>query len=78
MTAAAVWTVYFSSRSAIRHYEERITSMRPLTRELSVEDEELIAVVKLEPYWYDENRWAIYLPEGTYAHVPRPLRRRAY
>lgn len=66
MTAVAVWTVYFSNRSAVRHYEERITSMRPLTRELSVEDEEMITVVKLEPYWYDENRWAIHLPEGTY------------
>jgi hypothetical protein len=66
MTAVAVWTVYFSNRSAIRHYQERITAMRPLTRELAVEDEDMIAVVKLEPYWYDENRWAIYLPEGTY------------
>ena len=66
MTAVAVWTVYLSNRQAIRHYDERIDSMRPLARELSVLDEKLIAIVKLEPYWFDENRWAIYLPEGAY------------
>lgn len=66
MTAVAVWTVHLSNRSATRSYEERINSMRPLARELSVEDEARIAVVKLEPYWYDENRWALYLPKGRY------------
>jgi hypothetical protein len=36
--------------------------MRPLARELAVEDESQVAVIKQEPYWYDENRWAVYLP----------------
>lgn len=66
VTAVAVWTVYFANRSAIRHYEERIAALRPLARELVVEDESQIAVVKQEPYWYDENRWALYLPPGTH------------
>ncbi len=66
MTAAAVWTVYFSNRHALRSYEERIASMRPLARELNVEDTAKIAVVKLESHWYDENRWGVYLPPGKF------------
>lgn len=66
MTAVAVWTVYFSNRHTLRTYEEQIASMQPLARELTVEDEELIAVVKLESYWYDENRWEVYLPQEEF------------
>jgi hypothetical protein len=66
MTAAAVWIVYVTNRYATENYEERIAAMRPLARELAVKDVAQVAVVKLEPYWYDENRWAVYLPEGKY------------
>jgi hypothetical protein len=66
MTVAAVWTVYFTNRRAIQNYEQRIAAMRPLARELSVEDESRIAVIKLESYWYDDNRWEIYLPPGDF------------
>jgi hypothetical protein len=66
ITVVAVWTVYFSNRSAIRTYEERIAAMKPLARELTIDDEFKIAVIKKEPYWYDENRWEVYLPPGTY------------
>jgi hypothetical protein len=66
MTAAAVWIVYFTNRRAIRDYDERIAAMRPVARELEVEDGGQIAVVKLEAYWYDENRWDIYLPPGDF------------
>ena len=62
VTAIAVWTVYFVNRRAIQQYEERTSAMRPLARELVVEDESQVAVIKQEPYWYDENRWAVYLP----------------
>jgi hypothetical protein len=66
VTAVAVWTVYFSNRSAIRHLEERIESMRPLARELVVKDGEQFAIVKLEQHWYDENLWSVYIPTGEF------------
>jgi hypothetical protein len=66
ITAVAVWTVYFANRGAIRHYEERIAAMRPLVRELTVADVTKFAVIKQEPYWYDENRWELHVPPGNY------------
>ena len=66
LTAVAVWTVYFSNRSATRHLQERIESMRPLARELIVEDEKQFAVVRQEQHWYDENRWSVYVPPGEF------------
>jgi hypothetical protein len=66
ITVVAVWTVYFANRRAIRHYEERIAAMKPLARELFVEDETKFAIIKQEPYWYDENRWLLHVPPGNY------------
>jgi hypothetical protein len=65
-TAIAVWTVYYSNTREIARLEERIESMRPLARELVVEDQEQFAVVKLEQHWYDENRWEVSVPPGKF------------
>ncbi|MEX2176135.1 MAG: hypothetical protein WD872_17365 [Pirellulaceae bacterium] len=65
-TAIAVWTVYYSNTREIDRLELRIADMRPLVRELVVEDEEQFAVVKLEQHWYDENRWSVYVPSGEF------------
>src|SRR5687767_2789880 len=66
MAAIAVWTAFFTNRQRIASLESRIAAMRPLTRELIVDDENAIAVVKMEELWYDENRWEIHLPSGQY------------
>ena len=64
--AIAVWITFFINRRENAVLESRIAAMRPLARELVIDDAKKIAVVKLEEHWMDENRWEIYLPDGTY------------
>lgn len=44
----------------------RIAVMRPLARELVVDDPSQAAAVKLPELWFDENRWDVHLPPGAY------------
>ncbi|CAN5899114.1 hypothetical protein BH23PLA1_BH23PLA1_08540 [soil metagenome] len=66
VAAIAVWMTYFINLRQNDWLETRIASTRPLTRELVIDDEDQIAVVKLEELWYDENQWDVYLPIGEY------------
>ena len=66
MVVVAGWVPYFCFRQEISRIEQRIAVMRPMARELIVEDPTQVAVVHLPPLWYDEHRWAIHLPEGEY------------
>ena len=66
MAAIAVWMAYFVNRRHNAALAARIKAMVPLAHELVIEDAKKIAVVKLEEYWMDENRWELYLPEGQY------------
>jgi hypothetical protein len=67
LTAAiAAWMAYFVNRRHNAELEARIKTLVPLAHELIIEDPRKIAVVKLEEYWYDENRWEIHLPDGRY------------
>jgi hypothetical protein len=66
ITAIAVWMTYFINRRQIAVLEARIRALVPLAHELVVDDPAKIAIVKLEEYWFDENRWDIYLPQGRY------------
>lgn len=60
--AVAVWLSYALERRRIAGLTARIISLRPLARELEVDNPSKIAVVKQEELWYDENRWDVYLP----------------
>jgi hypothetical protein len=66
MAAIAVWMGYLINLRHNATLRARIEAMLPIAHELVIDDATKIAVVKLEPYWYDENRWEIYLPDGSY------------
>ena len=66
LAAIAVWMTYFLNRRHNAALAARIAVMRPMARELAIDDEGRIAVVKLEELWFDENRWEVYLPDGAY------------
>lgn len=66
MAAIAVWMAFFINRGQNVRLESRIVALRAMVHELDIADQRKIAVVKLEEYWYDENRWDLYLPEGPY------------
>lgn len=66
IAAVAVWTTEVVNRRENKRLEGRIEAIRPLVHELRGFDPRRIAVVKLEETWYDENRWDIYLPPGSY------------
>ena len=60
----AVWLSYGLERRRIDDLTARIDSLRPLARELIVDDPGMIAAVKHEELWYDENAWDVHLPAG--------------
>jgi hypothetical protein len=62
--AVAAWLNYALERRRVADLSARIASLRPLARELVVDDPGKIAVVKREELWYDENRWDVHLPAG--------------
>jgi hypothetical protein len=64
--ACAVWMTYLFNRRHNASLAARIATMRPLVRELSVDDETKAAAVKLEELWSDDDRWDVYLPPGQY------------
>jgi hypothetical protein len=64
--AVAVWIADGKNRYDNARLQEQIAAMRPLARELSVEDPDQFAVVKNEERWYDQNDWKVYLPPGEY------------
>jgi hypothetical protein len=64
--AVAVWLTHLKNRHDITDLTQKITAMRPLARELFVNDPSQIAVVKQEERWYDQNDWKVYLPAGEY------------
>jgi hypothetical protein len=66
MAAIAVWMAYLINRRQNARLEARIRASVPLVHELVIHDPAKIAVVKLEEYWHDENRWDVYLPDGPY------------
>lgn len=66
VAAIGVWTSYFINLREINSLNARITTVRPLARDLVIDDPSQVAVVKLQEMWYDENRWDVYLPEGQY------------
>jgi hypothetical protein len=66
VAAIAVWLTYFVNRQHNAALDARIKTMVPLAHELIIDDPKKIAVVKLEEYWFDDNRWEVHLPEGQY------------
>ena len=67
MTATiAVWMTYAIHRRENEALRSRITAMRPMAHELSIDDPTLSAVVMKDPEWFDDNQWEVYLPAGQY------------
>jgi hypothetical protein len=66
MAVIAVGMTVFVNRREIDRLERRNRPMRPLVRELKVDNPAKIAVVKLEELWMDDNRWDLSLPPGDY------------
>jgi hypothetical protein len=64
--AIAAWTAVFVNGRESERLRPRIEALRPLARELIVDDPDQFAVVKLDEMWYDENRWDVHLPAGDY------------
>ncbi|WP_165075278.1 hypothetical protein [Paludisphaera rhizosphaerae] len=62
--AVAVWTSYSLERRRSADLTTRINALKPLARELEVDDLGMIAVVHRQELWYDDNRWEFYLPAG--------------
>ena len=62
----AVWTAHVHNLREIRRLEGRIEVLRPLVHELEVTSPARFASVKLDPHWYDENRWDLYVPDGSF------------
>ena len=72
MAAIAVWMTCFLNRRQNARLEARIQALLPLVHELVIDDPAKIAVVKLEEYWYDENRWEVYLPPAITGSAWQP------
>lgn len=66
VVAVGVWTNFAVNRSRNAELEARIAVMRPLARELTIEDPGKIAIIKLDELWMGDNQWDLYLPEGRY------------
>ncbi len=63
----AVWAGYLRYGSEIPQLEQEIDAMKRMVRELVIEDPQKVAIVKLQELWMDDQRWDVYLPEGSYA-----------
>ncbi|MHC5540008.1 hypothetical protein ACYOEI_17455 [Singulisphaera rosea] len=66
VAAIAVWMTVVINRRHNETLEARIAVMRPMVRELEIDDPAKIALVSLEPRWYDDHQWEVYLPDGSY------------
>lgn len=66
VVTVAVWTAFVVNRRQNALLEAKIAVMRPLARELAIDDPGQIAIVKLEALWMGENQWDLYLPDGKY------------
>jgi hypothetical protein len=67
LTAAiALWIAHTKNHYGNVKLAGQIQGMRPLARELMIDDPDRIAVVKHDERWYDQNVWKLYLPSGSY------------
>lgn len=67
LTAAiAVWIAFFVNRRENALLEQRLNALLPIAHGLNVHDKELIAVVALDPLWFDDQGWDIFLPHPEY------------
>ncbi len=66
LTAAiAAWTAWFQVRRESDKLRREIGSMEELSRRFKVDDPMQFAVVEKTEMWYDDDRWDVYLPEGS-------------
>lgn len=66
VVAVAVWTADFVNRKENAALRARVAVVSPLARELLIDDPKQVAVVRLEPMWWEDNQWDVYLPDGEY------------
>lgn len=62
--AVAVWIGIFVTRRETQRLNIDAQQLRPLARELFVDDPQQIAVIKRLEEWYDENIWDLHLPQA--------------
>ncbi len=65
VAVVALAVAVVNDRRQIPVLRSRIEALRPLARELSIDDPTQVAIVKLDELWYDENQWDVYLPPGS-------------
>jgi hypothetical protein len=66
LTAAiAAWTAWLQVRRESASLRREIALMEELARRLLVDDPSQFAVVEKSEMWYDQDRWEVFLPEGS-------------
>ncbi len=66
VAAIGVWTSWWFKQQDIARLKARIAVMRPIARELEVDDPKKFAVVQLDAHWSDDHQWDVHVPDGKF------------
>jgi len=60
---SAVWIAVWINRRRANQLDAKLNDLRIVARELVIKDPTKLAVVYLDPNWFNNHRWQIYLPK---------------